>query len=98
MSLPGNLRSKVGQVGASQAWVECLRHVAAEKQAGFRHLLHVSGLSRSAHPGFGLLGWVVRWASAEGGSFSSKGMGAWVGGGRESSASSMVVQNQSCLC
>ncbi|CAJ1403353.1 unnamed protein product [Effrenium voratum] len=38
-------------------------HVAAEKQAGFRHLLHVSGLSRSAHPGFGLSGWVVRWAS-----------------------------------
>ena len=24
------------------------RHVAAEKQSGFRHLLHVSGLSRSA--------------------------------------------------
>lgn len=23
-------------------------HVAAEKQSGFRHLLHVSGLSRSA--------------------------------------------------
>lgn len=25
-----------------------LRHVSAEKQSGFRHLLHVSGLSRSA--------------------------------------------------